>query len=100
MRLTVIVAALLAAGVHGQALGPKTVESRDALTAAGADLISSLLAGFSLCPPFNKSTFNINAFQLYPENADWDGYLCQVYFGYVHRLMIITIFTRSYIIRL
>jgi hypothetical protein len=35
------------------------------------------------CPPFNRGTFNINAFQLYPENADWDGNLCQVYFGYV-----------------
>ena len=35
------------------------------------------------CPPFTKGTFNIEAYQLYPENMDWDAKLCQVYIGYV-----------------
>jgi hypothetical protein len=34
------------------------------------------------CPPFTKATFDIDAYQLYPENMDWDGKLCQVYIGY------------------
>lgn len=34
------------------------------------------------CPPFTKGTFNIEAYQLYPENMDWDAKLCQVYIGY------------------
>lgn len=33
------------------------------------------------CPPFSRGTFNIDAYQLYPENGDWDAELCQVYFG-------------------
>ncbi|KAK1758940.1 hypothetical protein QBC47DRAFT_409747 [Echria macrotheca] len=39
--------------------------------------------GFSgdSCPPFTKGTFDIDAYQLYPENMDWDGKLCQVYIG-------------------
>lgn len=33
------------------------------------------------CPPLHRGTFNINQYQLYPENADWDGAACVVYFG-------------------
>ncbi|KAK3688832.1 hypothetical protein B0T22DRAFT_162482 [Podospora appendiculata] len=33
------------------------------------------------CPPFNRGTFAIDAYQLYPENMDWDSKLCQVYIG-------------------
>ncbi|KAK0621889.1 hypothetical protein B0T17DRAFT_618275 [Bombardia bombarda] len=33
------------------------------------------------CPTFDNRTFAINAYQLYPENMDWDGKLCQVYIG-------------------
>ncbi|KAK1759934.1 hypothetical protein QBC47DRAFT_373335 [Echria macrotheca] len=32
------------------------------------------------CPPFS-GTFNIDYFQLYPENADWDTNSCTVWFG-------------------
>lgn len=35
------------------------------------------------CPPFNKGSFTIQQYQLYPENADWDVNNCIVYFGYV-----------------
>ncbi|KAJ6456704.1 hypothetical protein C8R45DRAFT_844677 [Mycena sanguinolenta] len=35
----------------------------------------------SSCPPFNSSTFVINQFQLYPENAKFDFQRCVVYFG-------------------
>ncbi|KAK4183066.1 hypothetical protein QBC35DRAFT_518459 [Podospora australis] len=33
------------------------------------------------CPEFTRGTFSINAYQLYPENMDWDAKLCQVYIG-------------------
>lgn len=33
------------------------------------------------CPPFKKGSFDINLFQLYPENADWDLKRCVLYFG-------------------
>ncbi|KAK0732115.1 hypothetical protein B0H67DRAFT_479299 [Lasiosphaeris hirsuta] len=33
------------------------------------------------CPPFKKGSFSIDAYQLYPENMDWDAKLCQVYVG-------------------
>lgn len=35
------------------------------------------------CPSFNSSTFVIDEFQLYPENAKFDFNRCLVYFGYV-----------------
>ena len=56
--------------------------------------LSSLLAGgiFALntaalpqqtakCAPKN-GTFTVEAYQLYPENADWDTKKCLLYFGY------------------
>ncbi|KAH8898351.1 hypothetical protein GQ53DRAFT_837274 [Thozetella sp. PMI_491] len=33
------------------------------------------------CPEFDKGSFDIHAYQLYPENMDWDANLCQVYIG-------------------
>ncbi|KAK0717790.1 hypothetical protein B0T26DRAFT_623183, partial [Lasiosphaeria miniovina] len=33
------------------------------------------------CPPFERGNFSIDAYQLYPENMDWDSELCQVYIG-------------------
>ena len=44
------------------------------------------------CPPFTKGTFNIEAYQLYPENMDWDAKLCQVYIGYVAFTAILSCF--------
>lgn len=35
------------------------------------------------CPSMNSSTFVIDEFQLYPENAKFDFNRCLVYFGYV-----------------
>lgn len=35
------------------------------------------------CPSLNSSTFVIDEFQLYPENAKFDFNRCLVYFGYV-----------------
>lgn len=35
----------------------------------------------SSCPAFNTSTFVIESFQLYPENAKFDFQRCVVYFG-------------------
>ena len=35
------------------------------------------------CPPFSGGDFNIDYFQLYPENADWDGDRCVVWIGYL-----------------
>ncbi|CAK7217677.1 hypothetical protein SBRCBS47491_003248 [Sporothrix bragantina] len=33
------------------------------------------------CPPVDRGSFIINQYQLYPENADWSGDECLVYFG-------------------
>ncbi|ERT01157.1 trichothecene biosynthesis enzyme [Sporothrix schenckii 1099-18] len=33
------------------------------------------------CPDVHGGSFIINQYQLYPENADWDGDSCLVYFG-------------------
>ncbi len=33
------------------------------------------------CPPLHRGTFNLDQYQLYPENADWDEAACVVYFG-------------------
>ncbi|EFX02913.1 trichothecene biosynthesis enzyme [Grosmannia clavigera kw1407] len=33
------------------------------------------------CPPLKRGSFNIDQYQLYPENADWDEDSCLVYFG-------------------
>jgi len=33
------------------------------------------------CPPFKGGDFAIDYFQLYPENADWDGDRCVVWIG-------------------
>lgn len=35
----------------------------------------------SACAAFNSSSFVINQFQLYPENAKFDSQRCVVYFG-------------------
>ena len=35
------------------------------------------------CPPLHRGSFNINQYQLYPENAEWDPVNCLVWFGYV-----------------
>ena len=34
------------------------------------------------CARLGRGNFNINRYQLYPENADWDDKNCLVYFGY------------------
>jgi len=57
-----------------------------------ASIVTSLLvAGGALahpghghggCRPLRRGNFNINQYQLYPENADWDEKACVVYFGY------------------
>lgn len=39
--------------------------------------------GTNGCPAMNSSTFVIDEFQLYPENAKFDFNRCLVYFGYV-----------------
>jgi len=72
MRFTALVtaAAILALEVSGG-----TLQRRN----GGEGLIAS--RHDSKCPPFDKSTFNITAYQLYPENMDWDAKLCQVYVG-------------------
>ncbi|KAB5572153.1 hypothetical protein GE09DRAFT_1216757 [Coniochaeta sp. 2T2.1] len=69
MRLYQFVA-LLASGVQCHVTRP--IEGRNVAE-------SSIRSGS--CPPFNRGTFSINAYQLYPENGDWDAKLCQVYFG-------------------
>lgn len=33
------------------------------------------------CPPYTKGTLVVEAYQLYPENADWDAKRCVVYYG-------------------
>ncbi|KAK5653081.1 hypothetical protein OQA88_9368 [Cercophora sp. LCS_1] len=35
--------------------------------------------GHNHCPPFSGGSFIIDRFQLYPENADWDGDHCLLY---------------------
>ncbi len=37
------------------------------------------------CPPFDRGSFSIDAYQLYPENMYWDARFCQVYVGSVFR---------------
>lgn len=37
--------------------------------------------GTTGCPSLNSSTFVIDEFQLYPENAKFDSNRCLVYFG-------------------
>jgi len=69
-------ASLLAAKVGGRALFPPVVS-------VGTTDAFALSARGSECPPFEKGNFNINAYQLYPENMDWDAKLCHVYIGCV-----------------
>ncbi len=38
--------------------------------------------GHKGCPPLNRGSYNIQQYQLYPENADWDEDSCLVYFGW------------------
>lgn len=52
------------------------VSSLPALSTAGSKRSSN-------CSAFNSSSFVINQFQLYPENAKFDPVRCLVYFGYV-----------------
>ncbi|KAH9211999.1 hypothetical protein DL95DRAFT_509930 [Leptodontidium sp. 2 PMI_412] len=33
------------------------------------------------CPPFTRGTFDVQQYQLYPENADWDVSRCLIFFG-------------------
>ncbi|RMZ79130.1 hypothetical protein DV738_g3494, partial [Chaetothyriales sp. CBS 135597] len=35
----------------------------------------------SECPPLDRGSFTIDQYQLYPENADWNGAECVAYFG-------------------
>ena len=37
------------------------------------------------CPHLHRGTFNVEQYQLYPENAEWDPESCLVYFGYVQQ---------------
>ena len=67
-------ALLLAANVGGRVIAPGL--------SVGTDAVAYPAEG-SGCPPFDKGNFNINAYQLYPENMDWDAKLCQVYIGLV-----------------
>jgi hypothetical protein len=43
--------------------------------------------GTNGCPALNSSTFVLDEFQLYPENAKFDFNRCLVYFGYVRILL-------------
>ncbi|KAK3390691.1 hypothetical protein B0H63DRAFT_539112 [Podospora didyma] len=74
--------ALLSAVVQGLALASRntSVSFRNEAIATRGDR-PVVKAPKSGCPPFKKGNFSINAFQLYPENMDWDGNLCQVYIG-------------------
>jgi hypothetical protein len=49
------------------------------LLAVGASAVPRSYPG--KCPPFHRGSFNINQYQLYPENADWDANRCLVLFG-------------------
>ncbi|KAK0620746.1 hypothetical protein B0T14DRAFT_236862 [Immersiella caudata] len=68
-------ASLLAANVFGWAI------SSDASIGTDSVALSATGVSTSGCPPFKKGNFNIDAYQLYPENMDWDAKLCQVYIG-------------------
>jgi hypothetical protein len=71
-------AALLAANVGGRA-----IISSDVSVGTDGVALSATGGSQSGCPPFERGNFNIDAYQLYPENMDWDAKLCQVYIGCV-----------------
>jgi len=47
----------------------------------GTSLDLSRRGGAKKCPPFKGGDFVIDHFQLYPENADWDGDRCVMWIG-------------------
>ncbi len=78
-------AALLAAAqVQGLALHRRDTEVTfrvEQQESPGDPPIISVPSAGVGCPPFSKSSFDITAYQLYPENMDWDARLCHLYVG-------------------
>lgn len=57
--------------------------------------LASSIPTTSACPSLNSSTFVVNAFQLYPENAKFDPVRCLVYFGYITHTSPLYIYMQS-----
>lgn len=88
MRLLLTVAAV--AGAVAAVPATATVAVAEAVAAVPATAWVAVASALSLrhdkyqgkeCPPLDRGSFNIDQYQLYPENADWDEDSCLVYFG-------------------
>ncbi|KAK3312301.1 hypothetical protein B0H66DRAFT_538595 [Apodospora peruviana] len=76
-----ITTVLLSVGGRSNVLRPRDTKVEFSTAVFGAPGPTNHKHESKPCPPFKKGTFNINAYQLYPENMDWDANLCQVYIG-------------------
>ena len=86
--LCVAICALGASARRGKLDSPgggddKTVVVFSQAKDTSANALTQSSTTHSDCPPFDRGNFSIDAYQLYPENMDWDARLCQVYVGSV-----------------